>query len=103
MYIDIGIFIVKVFNNRITITMNILFTTINKKACTTEFQKKLWNGAEQYMKDQVRRKLQSLTSYIGNVNVSILIDMNKGFATVLKNNLSEEQFFIAQRTLRNKI
>jgi len=55
------------------------------------------------MKDQVRRKLQSLTSYIGNVNVSILIDMNKGFATVLKNNLSEEQFFIAQRTLRNKI
>ena len=83
--------------------MNILFTTINKKACMTELQKKLWNGTEQYMKDQVRRKLQSLTSYIGNVNVSILIDMNKGFATVLKNNLSEEQFLIAQRTLRNKI
>lgn len=83
--------------------MNILFTTINKKACTTELQQKLWNGAEQYMKDQVRRKLQCLTSYIGNVNVSILIDMNKGFSSVLKNNLSEEQFLIAQRTLRNKI
>lgn len=83
--------------------MNILFTTINKKACTTELQQKLWNGAEQYMKDQARRKLQCLTSYIGNVNVSILIDMNKGFSSVLKNNLSEEQFLIAQRTLRNKI
>lgn len=83
--------------------MNILFTTINKKACTTELQQKLWNGAEQYMKDQVRRKLQCLTSYIDNVNVSILIDMNKGFASVLKNNLSEEQFLIAQRTFRNKI
>lgn len=83
--------------------MNILFTTINKKACTTELQQKLWNGAEQYMKDQVRRKLQCLTSYIGNLNISILIDMNKGFATVLKKNLSEEQFLLAQRTLRNKI
>lgn len=83
--------------------MNILFTTINKKACTTELQNKLWNGAEHYMKDQVRKKLQCLTSYIGNLNISILIDMNKGFAIVLKNNLSEEQFLTAQRTLRNKI
>lgn len=83
--------------------MNILFTTINKKACTTDLQQKLWNGAEEYIKKQVSKKLECLTSYIGNINISVLIDMNKRFASVLKNNLSEEQFLIAERTLRNKI
>lgn len=83
--------------------MNIIFTTINKKICTTNYQKQLWDGAESMAKKQIQKKLEILRCYHGDLTVCVTIDMAKGIPSVVKNNLTEEQFIAAQQALHNKI
>jgi len=83
--------------------MKINFTTINKKDCTTDLQKKLWNGAEEFAKTNVMKKLESAAKYLGDLQISIIIDMGKGIPSVIQNDLTEEQFITAQRALHAKL
>ncbi|MGO4710673.1 hypothetical protein AB4Y90_16525 [Chryseobacterium sp. 2TAF14] len=83
--------------------MNIIFTTINKKACTTELQKKLWDGAELMTQNQILRKLELAKSYLTDLTINITIDMAKGIYSVIRNELTDEQFFKIQRALAVKL
>lgn len=83
--------------------MKITFTTINKKDCTTDLQSQLWNGAEEFAKNNVIKKLQSAAFYLGDLQINILIDMAKGVSSIIQNDLTEEQFLTAQRALHAKI
>lgn len=83
--------------------MKINFTTINKKDCTTDLQKKLWNGAEEFAKSNVMKKLESVAKYLGDHQINIIIDMGKGVPSIMKNDLTDEQFITAQRALHAKL
>lgn len=83
--------------------MNIIFTTINKKICTTDYQRQLWDGAESIAKTQIQKKLEVIKNYLGDLSISVTIDMAKGVPLVVKNNLTEEQFLMAQQALHNKL
>lgn len=83
--------------------MNIIFTTINKKICTTNFQKKLWDGAEQIAKNKILQKLKKAGSYFKDLTINITIDMAKGIPFVDKKTLTEEQFYSVQRALKQKL
>ncbi|MFL9833736.1 hypothetical protein [Chryseobacterium terrae] len=83
--------------------MNIIFTTINKKICTTDFQKELWDGAESLAKNQILKKLEMAANYLGDLSINITIDMAKGIPSIVKNNLTEEQFYAAERALHSKL
>lgn len=97
-----GIFIVMMILLS-TLIMNIIFTTINKKICTTDYQKKLWDGAESMAKNQVQKKMEMMKNYLGDLSINITIDMAKGIPSIVKNNLSEDQFLAAQQALHSKL
>lgn len=83
--------------------MNIIFTTINKKICTTDLQKKLWDGAESMAQNQIQRKLELVKNYLNDLTINVTIDMSKGMHSVIKNELTDEQFFTVQRALEKKL
>lgn len=83
--------------------MNIIFTTINKKICTTNFQKRLWDGAELIAKNKILQKLKKAGNYFTDLTINITIDMAKGIPFVDKETLTEKQFYSVQRALQQKL
>lgn len=82
------------------IKMNIVFTSINKPATTTEIKKMVYNGFEETLKKSLIQNLELVRDELDGLDILITYDFESSDATVSGENISDEQMDIIKNALK---